>query len=150
MELILTQTVKNLGSAGDQVKVARGYAENYLIPKKLAVRATEADRKYWEKQRQAIAEKEAAKRAQAQAIADKLSKAKVTIKKKAGVEDKLFGSVTAKEIAAALKEQSGVEIDKKNLILPDSIKKIGGYTIKTSLHPEVEGEFTVEIMPEDT
>lgn len=146
MEVILTQTVKNLGTVGDQVKVNRGYAENFLIPKNMAVRATDANKKHWETQRAKIAEKEASKQAEAQAIADKLSKVKVTIKKKAGAEGKLFGSVTSKEIAAALTEQSKIEIDKKDLILTEAIKNTGSYQIKTSLHPVVDGEFSLEVI----
>ncbi len=148
MKVILKEDVEGLGKAGDIVNVKDGYARNYLIPRGLAIRATDKNVKSLEKQKRMILERIDKERRRLKQFAERLSELTVKIKKKAGEEGKLFGSVTTKDIAEAL-ESMGYEIDRKKIILDEPIKSIGNYTVKIKLASEIEAELAVEVVPEE-
>lgn len=145
MEVILTQEVSSLGKPGDLVKVNRGYANNYLIPQGLAVLATPGNLKQWEAKKANLAKKEAAAKKQIQEVAAQLDGKTVTIKAKAGKEGRLFGSVTALDVAEAVKEQLQLEVDKRKIEMPDPIKEAGSYDIPVRLHPEIKVTLKLEV-----
>ena len=139
MKVILTQDVRGKGKKGQMIEAAEGYARNYLIPRGVAVPAT-ADAVNTMKMRdKAKAKADAEAKAAAQAIAEQLKGIQVKIPCKGGEGGKLFGSVTTKEISAALKEQFGLELDSKKLVLPDAIKSFGSYQVKAKLGFEISG-----------
>ncbi len=145
MLVILNKDVKGTGKAGEIVKVSDGYARNMLLPKGLATEATDGNIKMLEKQKAAEAQKKAEDKAAAQEIAEKLEEVKVVIKTKSGEGGRLFGSITSKDIADAVKNQTGLAIDKKKIQLGSPIKNIGKFDIKVKLYPEVVGVLTVEV-----
>ena len=137
MKVILLQDVKSLGKKGDTVNVNDGYARNYIIPKKLGVEATGAnvnDLKL-QKANQAKVEKEQLE--EAKALGEKIESLKITIPIKVGEGGRAFGAVTGKEIAKALSDQHQIEVDKKKIVLPDSIKGAGEFDVPIKLHPKV-------------
>ncbi len=148
MKVILKEDVEGLGNAGDIVNVKDGYARNYLIPRGLALRATVRNVKALEKQRQMVLQRINKERKRYEAFAAKLAELKVVIKKRAGEEGKLFGSVTTRDIAEAL-EQMGYELDRKRIVLDEPIKALGNYTVKVKLPYQVEAELTIEVVPEE-
>jgi large subunit ribosomal protein L9 len=148
MKVFLKEDVKSLGKMGEVVSVAEGYARNYLIPKKIAVEANTKNVKEFEHQKRMIREKAEKVRDASKAVAEKLSALTLTIKAKAGEEDKLFGSVTTMDIAEALLS-SGYDIDKKKVHLDEPIKRLGTYTAEVKIHPEITAKVTVQVMPED-
>ena len=144
MKLILRSDVEGLGRSGDLVEVANGYARNYLLPKGIAMKATkgaEADAKAMQKAR---ALKLAASKADADAQAAILGPATITISAKSGDGHRLFGSVTAVEVAEAIHAQTGVEVDRKHLKV-DPIKTVGTHSVSVNLHPQVNVAITVEV-----
>ncbi len=147
MRVILKEDVEGLGRAGDIVNVKDGYARNFLIPRGLALRATAKNVKALEKQREMILQKVNKEKKRYEAFAQKLSDLNVVIKKKAGEEGKLFGSVTSRDIAEAL-EQMGYQLDRKKIELEEPIKSIGKYTVKVKLPYQVEAELAIEVVPE--
>ncbi len=148
MKVILKEDVEGLGNAGDIVNVKDGYARNYLIPRGLALRATARNVKALEKQRQMVLQRINKERKRYEAFAAKLAELKVVIKKRAGEEGKLFGSVTTRDIAEAL-EQMGYELDRKRIVLDEPIKALGNYTVKVKLPYQVEAELAIEVVPEE-
>lgn len=146
-ELILMADVEDLGIEGAKVKVADGYARNYLIPRKLAVPVTHAALKRLEKNRLARELRQKKDREAAQAAADALAKISCTIAVKVGENDKLFGSVTAADIADNLKKQ-GLELDKRKIHLTEPIRELGVYSVKVKPHPEVETTLKVWVVGE--
>lgn len=144
MQVILREDIKNLGQMGSVVNVKDGYARNFLIPKGLAVEANPKNIRALEHEKRKI--QELAKRAKASAedFASKLSGKTITIKAKAGEEDKLFGSVTAMDIADALKKE-GLDIDKKKILLEEPIKRLGSYAVNVKIHPEVTAQLNVSV-----
>lgn len=148
MEVILREEVENLGRRGDLVKVAPGYARNFLLPKRLAVAATESNKKIVEQERQAHLRREAKEISEAQDLAKMMSSASVTIAQKAGENDHLFGSVTAGDIAAALEKQ-GYNIERKKVHLDEPIKQLGDHKVSIRLHREVTIEVPVHVVRED-
>ena len=146
MKVILKEDVEGLGNAGDIVNVKDGYARNYLIPRGLALRATARNVKALEKQRQMVLQRINKERKRYEAFAAKLAELKVVIKKRAGEEGKLFGSVTTRDIAEAL-EQMGYELDRKRIVLDEPIKALGNYTVKVKLPYQVEAELAIEVVP---
>ncbi len=136
MEVILLEPVENLGDVGQVVRVKPGYARNYLIPRGLAVLATESNRKALEAKIRAQARRLAERKAEAERLKEILEALTLTIPVRAG-EAKIYGSVTAKDIAEALARQHGVEIDPKRLDLKRPIKELGEYTLTYKPHPEV-------------
>ena len=139
MKIILKQDVKGKGKKGQMIEAAEGYARNFLIPKGLAVEATADAVNTMKLQAKAKAKADAEAKAEAQTIAEKLKACQVKITAKGGEGGKLFGSVTTKEISAALKEQFGLELDSKKLVLPDAIKSFGSYQVKAKLGYEISG-----------
>jgi large subunit ribosomal protein L9 len=147
IQVILQQDLKNLGKSGELVRVRPGYARNYLIPRSLAVPATLRNVAHVEHEQKASAARAAKAQAEARAHADKISGLAVKIARKVGDEDRLFGSVTAKDIEAALKEQHGLDIDRKKLVLGDPIRAAGTYEVSAKLLGDVTTTFKVEVVP---
>ena len=145
MKVILLQDVKSLGKKGDVVNVSDGYARNYILPRKLGQEATNAslnDRKL-QKEKE---DRQAAKNlAEAKEKAEQLKDIVLEIPVKTGEGGKVFGSVSTKEIISAAKEQKGLELDKKKLLLDDAIKTCGMHVVKIRLHKDVIGEFKVHV-----
>jgi large subunit ribosomal protein L9 len=136
MEVILIQDIASLGKAGDVVKVANGYARNYLLPKSFALNATPENLKLLgtiKKRDEKVKEKE---RLSAQALKEKIEAVSITMKKHAGEEDKLFGSVTSHEIVDALLGM-GIEVDKRKVVIEEHIKRLGEYTVPIKLATDV-------------
>ena len=144
MKVILKQDVKGKGKKGQMVEVAEGYARNFLLPKGLAAPATTDAMNTMRLQEKARARAEAEAKARAAEVAEQLKNCQVKIPAKGGEGGKLFGAVTTKEIAAALQEQFGVELDSKKLVLDEPIKSFGAYQVKAKLGYEISG--TVYVM----
>jgi large subunit ribosomal protein L9 len=147
MEVILRQHVDNLGERGQIVKVADGYARNYLLPRKLALPATEGNKKHVERERRIMETREAEEKGQAEAIAARLGAVDITIARRVGETDQLYGSVTAADIAEFLKAR-GFEIDRRRIVLPDPIKTIGEHDIPLKLHRNVTVPLKVKVVKE--
>jgi len=147
MEVILREDVEKLGTRGQLVKVAPGYARNFLLPKRLAVAATEANKKIVEQERQAHLRREAKLAADAAELGKLIGNVTVTISQKAGENDQLFGSVTSKDIAEALEKQ-GYTIDRRKVVLEEPIKTLGEFKVPLRLHREVTSEITVQVVKE--
>jgi large subunit ribosomal protein L9 len=145
MEVILREDIDKLGIRGQMVKVAAGYARNYLLPKKLAVAATESNRKIVEQERQAHLRKEAKLASEAKDLATLVTGTVLTISAKAGENDQLFGSVTAKDVAEAL-EAKGFTIDRRKIQLDEPIRTLGEHKVTVRLHREVSTEVTVNVV----
>src|SRR5205814_609242 len=145
MEVILREDIDKLGNRGEVVKVASGYARNFLIPKRLAVAATESNKKIVEQERQSHLRKEAKQQGEAQDLAKLLNGVSVTIAQKAGENDQLFGSVTSKDVADAL-EQKGYTIDRRKIQLDEPIKQLGEHKVVVRLHRDVTAEVTVNVV----
>ncbi len=139
------QDVKALGKKGELVKVNDGYARNFILPKKLGVEATKQNLYELNNQKAAEAKKQQEILEEAQELGKKLSEMTVKMTIKAGEGGKTFGSISSKEIAAGLKEQYNLEIDKKKLQLNDAIKHAGSHTVQVKLHPKVTAELTVKV-----
>jgi large subunit ribosomal protein L9 len=148
MEIILREDVERLGSRGQVVKVADGYARNFLLPKRLAVAATDSNRKIVEQERQAHLRREAKQKGEAEDLSKLLSGVTVTIAQKAGENDQLFGSVTSKDVAEAL-AQKNYTIDRRKIQLDEPIKQLGEYKIAVRLHRDVTAEVTVQVVKEE-
>ncbi len=147
MQVILRQNIEKLGNRGDIVNVADGYARNYLLPRRLAVPATEANKKIVEQERQAHLRREVRERGEAEELARLLAGVTVTIPQKAGEHDQLFGSVTAKDIAEALQKQNYV-VDRRKIQLEEPIKQLGEYKVPVRLHKDVTAEILVQVVKE--
>ncbi len=145
MKVIFLQDVKGKGKKGQMAEISDGYARNYLLPKKLAVEATPDAINTMGMNDKAAAEKAARERAEALEISKKLREMTLVVTAKGGGAGKLFGSVTNQEIADALKEQSGIAIDKRKIVLSDSIKNVGTYTVQCKLGYEIVAPLTVKI-----
>jgi large subunit ribosomal protein L9 len=148
MEVILREDIEKLGSRGQIVKVAAGYARNYLRPKKLAVAATAANKKIIEQERQAHLRREAKEKSSAEDLARMMTGVTVTIAQKAGELEQLFGSVTSKDIVEALERQN-YHIDRRKIHLEEPIKQLGEFQVPIRLHREVTVEITVRVIPEE-
>jgi large subunit ribosomal protein L9 len=148
MEIILREDIENLGTRGDVVKVAAGYARNFLLPKKLAVAATDSNRKIVEQERQAHLRKEAKQIGEAQELAKLVGAVTVTITRKAGENDQLFGSVTAADISDALTAQH-YSVERRKISLDEPIRTLGEHKVMVRLHREVTAEITVNVAREE-
>jgi large subunit ribosomal protein L9 len=148
MDVILREDIEKLGSRGEVVKVAPGYARNFLLPKRLAVAATDANRKIVEQERQAHLRKQAKLKSEAEDLAKLVNGVSVTIAQKAGENDQLFGSVTAKDIVDALAAKN-FTIDRRKVHLDDPIKQLGEYKVPVRLHKDVTAEVTVAVVKEE-
>jgi large subunit ribosomal protein L9 len=143
MQVILQQDVKGHGKKGELVTVSDGYARNFLIPRKMAVPATNQNISEMKNRDAAKARQLQILKDEAAAIAEKLPGLMVKIKARAGTEGKLFGSVTAKEIADELKEQHGVDIDRRKIVLDEPIRQFGTYEVDVKLHAEIGGKINL-------
>jgi len=148
MEVILREEVEKLGRRGDVVKVAAGYARNFLLPKRLAVAATDANKKIVEQEKQAHLRREAKEIADAQELAKMMGSVSVTIAQKAGENDQLFGSVTAGDVANAL-EKLGYTVDRRKVHLDEPIKQLGDHKVTVRLHRDVSLEVPVHVVREE-
>lgn len=146
MKIILLQDEKKLGKKGDIIEASDGYARNYILPKKIGIEATPKnlnDLKLQKANTEKIAQQQLDA---AKALAAQLEDKQVVVKMKAGEGGRAFGSVSSKEIAAACKEQHNIELDKKKLQLPESLKNFGSYEVVVKLHPQVTGKLVVKVV----
>jgi large subunit ribosomal protein L9 len=148
MEVILREDVEKLGSRGQVVKVAPGFARNFLLPKKLAVAATDSNKKIVEQERQAHLRREAKEHADAADLGKMMNGVTVTVAQKAGENDQLFGSVTAKDIADLLEKQ-GYNIDRRKILLDSPIRTLGEHKVPIRLHRDVTAEINVNVKKEE-
>ena len=148
MEIILREDVEKLGNRGQVVKVAAGYARNFLLPRRMAVPASDANKKIVEQERQAHLRREVKLQTDAQDLAKLMALVEVTIAQKAGENDQLFGSVTANDVAVALEKQ-GYTIDRKKVHLDEPIKTLGDFKVSIRLHREVSVDIPVHVVKED-
>ena len=145
MQIVLLEDVKALGKKGDVVKVSDGYARNFILPKKLGVEATAKNLNDLKLQKANESKIAAEQLAAAKELGEQLEKSSISLKIRAGEGGKAFGSVSGKEIAAAAKDQLGLDIDKKKLVLPDAIKTFGNHEVPVKLHKDVTGKLTVKV-----
>jgi large subunit ribosomal protein L9 len=148
MEVILREDIEKLGVRGQMIKVANGYARNFLLPKRLAVAATAANKKIVEQERHAHLRREAKLKSEAEELGKLLSGVAVTISQKAGEQDQLFGSVTAKDIAEALEKQD-FTIERRKIHLAEPIRQIGEFKVPVRLHRDVTVEIGVNVVKEE-
>ena len=147
MKVLLLDNIENIGKRGEVKEVKNGLARNFLLPKKLALRATDHNIRAWESRLNSLKLKDAKIVEDAQAIADGLNTVEISIAVKAGEEDKLFGSVTTQHISDSLKEK-GYEVDRKTIQLAEPIKTLGNYDIPIKLHPEVTANIKLDVVKE--
>lgn len=145
MKVILLEDVKSLGKKGDIVDVSAGYARNFILPGKKGVEATAKNLNDLKLQKANAEKIEKEAKANAQELAARLEGSPVRIKAKTGTQGKLFGAISSKEIAAAIKDQYGLEIDKKKIQLDEPIKELGTHLVKAKLHRDVTAEITVKV-----
>lgn len=145
MKVILKEDVASLGKAGDIVDAARGYARNFLIPRKKAVEATEKNIKILEIEMKNLEFRLKREKSKAQKIAERLQGIVCTIEQKVGEGDKLYGAVTSKDVAENLDSQ-GISIDKRNIHLPESIRQLGDFVAVIKLHPEVTTNIPIKVV----
>lgn len=146
MKIILLQDEKKLGKKGEVVEVSEGYARNYILPKKIGVEANAKNLNDLKLHRANDAKVAQEQLDAAKALAAELESKQVAVKIKAGEGGRAFGSVSSKEIAAAVKEQHGLEIDKKKIQLPEALKNFGSYEVGVKLHPQVTAKLTVKVL----
>ena len=148
MKVLFIENVENVGKRGEIKEVKNGLARNFLLPQKLALRATNSNIKTWEVRLNALKLKDAKVLEDAQAIADSLNNVAITIIVKAGEEDKLFGSVTSQNITDSVNKK-GFSIDKKDVLLKEPIKELGNYKIGVKVHPEVTANIVLDVVREE-
>ena len=148
MKIILKTEIDSLGLEGDQVNVKKGYARNYLIPKGFALEATMQNIKMMEMQKKKIDERRLKAKESAEQVKELIKEKVITIKQKAGEEDKLYGSVTTMDIAEEL-EKTGITIDRRKIVLDKPIKTLGEYDVSIKLHPKVTGTLKVIVTAEE-
>ena len=146
MKVILRSDQADLGKKGDIVDVSDGYARNYLVPKGLALKATDGNVYQASAMRRARDTRDAKDRGAAEEVASSLVPKVITVKAKAGAEGRLFGSVTSADVATAVQDQTGIELDRRKLHLDEPIKSLGTHQVPARLHPEVEFVITVEVV----
>ena len=147
MEVILREHVDNLGQRGDIVKVAEGYARNYLLPRKLALAVTDSNKRQIDRERKVAEAREAEEKGQAEALAQRLTQLDIEIARRVGENDTLYGSVTSADVAHAL-QVKGFEIDKRKIQLPDPIKALGETSVPVKVHREVVAQVRVKVVAE--
>ncbi|HOA31309.1 MAG TPA: 50S ribosomal protein L9 [Clostridia bacterium] len=148
MKVILLQDIKSLGKKDQIVNVSDGYANNYLIPRKLALPATDANLKTLENKKRAADAKAAKELEEAKQLAKKIEGKQFVIKAKTGDSGKLFGAISNKDVADAIKEATGVEIDRKKIVMNEPIKQLGTFELEVKVHPGVSARFNVSIQEE--
>lgn len=149
MEVILLKDVRRLGQAGDMKHVADGYARNYLIPRQLAVQATQAARKRIEEKAAAEARRTVQQKVSAERTAEELQHVELLFKAKVGESGRLYGSVTSADIAERLAEKIGAEVDKRKVSLDEPIREIGSSLVQVKLHTDVQIQVTVIVEPDN-
>ncbi len=147
MEVILKEDIPSLGSRGDVVKVADGYGRNYLLPRKLAMQATENNKAVIEQMKAAAARRSATEKTQAEELVARLAPIDLAFTRKAGEQGHLFGSVTSSDIGAELAAQ-GFEIDRRRILLSEPLKSVGEFTVAIKLHREVTAQVKVKVQAE--
>ena len=147
MEVILREHVEHLGKRGEIVKVADGYARNYLLPRKLALPVNEGTKKHVERERKNMEAREGEERSQAEGIAARLAAIEIVITRRVGDTDQLYGSVTSSDVADFLKAK-GFDIDRRKLIMPEPIKSIGVHDVPLKLHRDVTAPLKVNVVKE--
>lgn len=147
MRVILKREVSGLGRPGEVKDVADGYAQNFLLPKGLAIEATASEMKHLARERQAEKLKKDRAHADAEDLAERLAKVTLVFRLKAGEQGKTFGSVTNKDIAQALKREHKVDIDRSKIQLPDPVKTLGAHDVEIKLLPDVRAKVTVAVEP---
>jgi large subunit ribosomal protein L9 len=147
MEVILREHVDNLGRRGDVVKVAEGYARNYLLPRKLALAVTEANRRQIERERAAAEARDAEGRGQAEALAQRITQLEIEIARRVGENETLYGSVTSSDVAHAL-QTKGFEVDRRKIQLPEPLKTLGEHTIPIKIHRDVVAQLRLKVVAE--
>ncbi len=146
MEVILREHVENLGRRGDVVKVAAGYARNYLLPRKLALLVNDQSRRQIERERKVADVRELQERQDAEAVAIKLAAAEVVLARRVGEHDALYGSVTSADIAEVLASQ-GFHVEKRKIVLAEPIKQVGEFEVTVKIHHDVQGQVKVKVVP---
>jgi large subunit ribosomal protein L9 len=147
MEVILREHIDNLGRRGDIVKVAAGYARNYLLPRKLALSVNEGNKRQIERERKNAEARELEEKSQAEAFAARLAELDVAIARRVGENDTLYGSVTTADIASALAAK-GFKIDRRKLVLAEPLKALGQVTVPIKIHRDVTAQVKVNVVPE--
>jgi len=147
MKIILQKEVDKLGVPGDVVAVADGYARNYLVPRGLAVQASKGAVRQAENLRRAHDERVAKARTEAEGVAQRLGQLTIRLRQRAGGEGKLFGSITAQDLAVEIEREAGEPIDRKSIHLEEPIRSVGSHEVQVRLHPEVTATVTVEVEP---
>ena len=147
MEVILREHVDHLGRRGDVVKVAAGYARNYLLPRKLALAVTDSNKRQIDREKKVAEVREAEEKTQAEALAQRLEATDIEIARRVGENNTLYGSVTSADIAHAL-EAKGFQIDKRKITLVDPIKAVGDVTVPLKIHRDVTAQLKVKVVPD--
>ena len=147
MEVILREHVEHLGRRGDVVKVAEGYARNYLLPRKLALAVTDNNKRQIEREKKLAEARDMEEKSAAEAIAGRLAQLEIEIPRRVGENDTLYGSVTSQDIAQALKDK-GFEIDKRKVSLAEPLKALGESTVPVKIHREVTAQIKVKVVPQ--
>jgi len=147
MEVILREHVEHLGNRGDVVKVAEGYARNFLLPRKLALAVTDNNKRQIEREKKIAEARDAEDKAQAEAIAQRLAQLDIEIPRRVGENETLYGSVTSQDIAQALKDK-GFDIDKRKISLADPLKALGETVVPVKIHRDVTAQLRVKVVPQ--
>ena len=149
MKILLLEDVRKLGKKGEIVEVSDGYAKNFIIPQKLGREATKQVLNEWTQKKGSEANRKEQDRLESIEMVRTLEKTPIVIKGKAGDGGRLFGSITSKDLAEALKEQHNVDLDRKKIILKDPIRAVGNYSIEIRLHPDAIGHLTVQVQSQE-
>jgi large subunit ribosomal protein L9 len=147
MEVILREHVDNLGRRGDVVKVAAGYARNYLLPRQLALAVNDNNKRQIERERKLAEARELEEKSQAEAFGQRLEQAEIAIARRVGENDALYGSVTSADVAQAL-HAKGFDIDKRKITMADPFKALGEYTVPVKIHRDVTAQVKVKVVAE--
>ena len=147
MEVILREHVDNLGRRGDVVKVAEGYARNYLLPRKLALAVTDNNKRQIEREKKIAEAREAEERSQAEAIAQRITQLEIEIARRVGENQTLYGSVTSADVSHAL-QAKGFDVDKRKIQLPEPRKALGETMVPIKIHRDVTAQLRVKVVPE--
>jgi len=147
MEVILREHVESLGRRGDIVKVAEGYARNYLLPRKLALAVNDNNKRQIEREKKLAEARDMEEKSQAEAIAARISQLEIEIGRRVGENETLYGSVTSADIAQALKEK-GFDVDKRKITLAEPLKALGESTVPVKIHRDVTAQLKVKVVPQ--
>jgi len=148
VKIVLRDDVENVGRKGDLIEVTDGFARNYLVPRGLAMKATKGVVRQADAMRRSREAREARDRESAQALADQLTGRRIALRARAGEGGRLFGSITSADVVDAVREQTGVELDRRKTQLAEPLKELGAVDVPVKLHPEVEVTLTVDVVAE--